>query len=90
MQHQRCSEFMEVSVQHAISLATGCGHHREVRKRASSRESGGIMAYDASDEELIKNDRRERFRWSDGPVRRRGRRKSDSNGAGSDLDDSQK
>ena len=36
---------------------------------ATSRESGGIMAYDASDEELIKNDRRERSRWSDGPVR---------------------
>ena len=46
-----------------------CGHHREVKKRASSHESGGIMAYDASDEERIKNDRRERSRWSDGPVR---------------------
>ena len=39
-----------------------CGHHREVRKRASSHESGRIMAYDASDEERIKNDRPERSR----------------------------
>ena len=39
-----------------------CGHHREVRKRASSHESGRIMAYDASDEVRIKNDRRERSR----------------------------